>query len=113
MSLQDLFQLELLKSDEDSVNEEAIQESTQTQLAAPATRGKILIPGLGLALSINTFITKVIKQDNVFPLSGINQPMPIEYKNAGQFFMDIYGVSLPDQSNKFDALKQDAVELEQ
>jgi hypothetical protein len=27
--------------------------------------------------------------------------------------MDMYGGSLPDQSSKFDALKQDAVELEQ
>jgi hypothetical protein len=113
MSLQDLILLELLKSEKDSSNEEAIQESTQTQLARPAARGKILIPGLGMALSLSTFVNKVIKQDNVFPVTSISQPVPEDYINSGQFFMDIYGVSLPDQSNKFDALKQDAVELEQ
>jgi hypothetical protein len=113
MSLQDLMLLELLNSEEDSSNEEAIQESTQTQLARPAARGKILIPGLGMALSLSTFVNKVIKQDNVFPVTSISQPVPEDYINSGQFFMDIYGVSLPDQSRKFDALKQDAVELEQ
>jgi hypothetical protein len=113
ISMQDLLLLELLKSEEDSSNEEAIQESTQTQLARPAARGKILIPGLGMALSLSTFVNKVIKQDNVFPVTSINQPVPEDYINSGQFFMDIYGVSLPDQSRKFDALKQDAVELEQ
>ena len=113
MSLQDLILLELLKSEEDSSNEEAIQESTQTQLARPAARGKILIPGLGMALSLNTFVNKVIKQDNVFPATNISQPVPEDYKNSGQFFMDIYGISLPDQSSKFNALKHDAVELEQ
>jgi hypothetical protein len=111
ISLQDL--LLLLTLEEDYVNEEAIQESTQTQLAAPAKRGKILIQGIGLALSIDTFITKIIKQNSVFPVDNMNQPLPIEYKNAGQFFMDIYGVSLPNQTSKFNSLKQDAVELEQ
>jgi hypothetical protein len=113
LTLDMLLMLELLKSEEDSSNEEAIQESTQTQLVRPATRGKILIPGLGMALSLNTFVNKVIKQENVFPVTGISQPVPEDYKNSGQLFMDIYGISLPDQSNKFDALKQDAVELEQ
>ena len=113
ISMQDLLLLELLNSEEDSSNEEAIQESTQTQLARPAARGKILIPGLGMALSLSTFVNKVIKQDNVFPVTSISQPVPEDYINSGQFFMDIYGVSLPDQSRKFDALKQDAVELEQ
>ena len=113
MLLQDLILLELLKSDEDSVNKEAIQESTQTQLARPAARGKILIPGLGMALSLSTFVNKVIKQENVFPVTSINQPIPEDYKNSGQFFLDIYGGSLPDQSNKFNALKKDAMELEQ
>jgi hypothetical protein len=113
ISMQDLLLLELLNSEEDSSNEEAIQESTQTQLARPAARGKILIPGLGMALSLSTFVNKVIKQDNVFPVTSINQSVPEDYINSGQFFMDIYGVSLPDQSRKFDALKQDAVELEQ
>jgi hypothetical protein len=113
ISMQDLLLLELLKSEEDSSNEEAIQESTQTQLARPAARGKILIPGLGMDLSLSTFVNKVIKQDNVFPVTSISQPVPEDYINSGQFFMDIYGVSLPDQSRKFDALKQDAVELEQ
>jgi len=113
LTLDMLLMLELLNSEEDSSNEEAIQESTQTQLARPAARGKILIPGLGMALSLSTFVNKVIKQENVFPATGISQPVPEDYKNSGQFFMDIYGISLPDQSSKFDALKQDAVELEQ
>ncbi len=113
LTLDMLLMMELLKSEEDSSNEEAIQESTQTQLARPAARGKILIPGLGMALSLSTFVNKVIKQENVFPATSINQPVPEDYKNSGQFFMDIYGISLPDQSSKFDALKQDAVELEQ
>jgi hypothetical protein len=114
LTLDMLLLLELLKSEEeDSSNEEAIQESTQTQLARPAARGKILIPGLGMALSLSTFVNKVIKQENVFPSTSISQPVPEDYKNSGQFFMDMYGISLPDQSSKFDALKQDAVELEQ
>jgi hypothetical protein len=113
MALQDLILMELLKSEEDSSNEEAIQESTQTQLARPAARGKILIPGLGMALSLSTFVNKVIKQENVFPSASISQPVPEDYKNSGQFFMDMYGGSLPDQTNKFNALKRDAVELEQ
>jgi len=113
LTLDMLLLLELLKSEEDSSNEEAIQESTQTQLARPAARGKILIPGLGMALSLSTFVNKVIKQENVFPATNISQPVPEDYKNSGQFFMDMYGGSLPDQSSKFDALKQDAVELEQ
>ena len=113
LTLDMLLMLELLKSEEDSSNEEAIQDSTQTQLARPATKGKILIPGLGMALSIDTFVNKVVKQENVFPVSSMNQPVPEDYKNSGQLFMDIYGISLPDQSSKFDALKQDAVELEQ
>jgi hypothetical protein len=49
----------------------------------------------------------------VFPVTGISQPVPEDYKNSGQFFMDMYGGSLPDQTSKFNALKQDAVELEQ
>ena len=113
LTLDMLLLLELLKSEEDSSNEEAIQESTQTQLARPAARGKILIPGLGMALSLSTFINKVIKQENVFPVTSISQSIPDDYKNSGQFFMDMYGGNLPDQSNKFNALKKDAVELEQ
>jgi hypothetical protein len=66
-----------------------------------------------MALSLSTFVNKVIKQDNVFPVTGISQPVPEDYKNSGQFFMDMYGGSMPDQTSKFNALKQDAVELEQ
>jgi hypothetical protein len=89
---------------------------TQESFVPPATaqtdaektsEGKILIPGLGLALSLELIVKALPPQPNLFPDQHIGQEMPNDYKYQ---MHDLYDVGDP---NTFSRLTKDAVELEQ
>jgi hypothetical protein len=94
------------------INMDVQENSAQTNVETKS-ENKTFISGFGLGLSLKLIGKPSIVQPNLFPVINMNQPMPIDYQNAGQLFIDIYGISLPSQISKFNHLKQDAVELEQ
>lgn len=73
-------------------NQDAAQESSQTQLAAPATRGKIIIRGLGSALSLDTLAKPGIKQGNLFPAQNMLQEIPPEMLMQDKTMMSLLQV---------------------
>jgi hypothetical protein len=95
------------------IQENSAPQPTAQTNAEETSEKKTFLLGFGLGLSLELIGKPSIVQPNLFPVININQPMPIDYQNAGQLFIDIYGVSLPNQTSKFNNLKQDAVELEQ
>jgi hypothetical protein len=84
----------------------APQPTAQTD-AEKTSEGKILIPGLGLALSLELIVKVMPPQPNLFPDQHIGQEMPNDYKYQ---MHDLYDVGDP---NTFSRLTKDAVELEQ
>jgi hypothetical protein len=84
----------------------APQPTTQTD-TEKTSEGKILIPGLGLALSLELIVKVMPPQPNLFPDQHIGQEMPNDYKYQ---MHDLYDVGDP---NTFSRLTKDTVELEQ
>lgn len=83
------------------------QPSATSNSTANLPKGKIFIPGLGLALSTELIAKAMPPQPNLLPDQQIGQEIPHDYK----FQMhDLYGVGDP---NTFSQLTKDAVELEQ
>jgi hypothetical protein len=95
------------------IQENSAPQPTAQTNAEETSEKKTFLLGFGLGLSLELIGKPSIVQPNLFPVSNMSQPMPIDYQNAGQLFIDIYGVNLPNQTSKFNSLKQDAVELEQ
>jgi len=89
LSLADL--LAILNS-QDSTNEDAAQDSSQTQLVKPATKGKMLVKGVGLALSLDNFIKPGIRQPSLFPEQNITQEIPKEMLLHSQVIMGLLTV---------------------
>ena len=83
------------------------QPSATSDSTANLPKGKIFIPGLGLALSTELISKTMPPQANLFPDQQIGQEIPNDYKYQ---MHDLYGVN---DSPKFDKLTQDTVELEQ
>jgi hypothetical protein len=92
---------------ESSAPPQTAQSSATSDSTANLPKGKIFIPGLGLALSTELISKAMLPQANLLPDQHIGQEIPNDYK----FQMhDLYGVGDP---NTFSRLTKDAVELEQ
>jgi hypothetical protein len=73
----------------------------------------IKVPGLGRALLLELFVNPMLTQPTIFAEPQIVQGLPNDVLFANQLLLDVYGGSMPDQSNKFKQIAADAVELEQ
>ena len=68
---------------------------------------------VGLVLSLETISKPAIKQPNVFVEQQIVQGLPNDILFNNQLFLDLYGVTIGDQSSKLKKMADDAVEIEQ
>jgi hypothetical protein len=90
------------------------QTNAQTNTGGtPTPKGKVIVPGLGLALSLELIVKPGITQPSLFPSVNISQEMPNEIKYASGLFDEIYGFGLQDQTGKLTVMIKDSVELEQ
>jgi hypothetical protein len=64
-------------------------------------------------LSLEIIVKPALKQPNVFVEPQIVQGLPNDVLFSNQLFMDLYGGTLSDQSNKLKQMAADAVEIEQ
>lgn len=90
-----------------SAPSQTAQPSATSESTANLPKGKIFIPGLGLALSTEIIAKAILPQPNLFPDQKIGQEIPNDYKYQ---MHDLYGI---DDSRRFNQLTQDTVELEQ
>jgi hypothetical protein len=73
----------------------------------------IKVPGIGRALLLELFVKPMLTQPIMFVEPQIVQGLPNDVFFSNQLLLDVYGGSMPDQSNKLKQIAADAVELEQ
>ena len=66
-----------------------------------------------LVLSLETIVKPALTQPNVFAEPQLIQGLPNEILFSNQLFLDVYGRSFYDQSDKLNQIIRDGVELEQ
>lgn len=76
-------------------------------------RPKLSIGGLNPAMTLEIFIKPGIIQPNVFPTLNIGADLPQDIRQNHQFLMELLSGHLPDQSEMFNKMAKDAIELEQ
>jgi hypothetical protein len=99
-----------------AINESAQSDANQSANEKTENSSQntgIRIPGLGRALSLELFVKPMLKQPMMFVSPQIVQGLPNDVVFGNQLLLDIYGGSLPDQSNKLKQIAADAVEIEQ
>jgi hypothetical protein len=90
-----------------SAPSQTAQPNVTSNSTANLPKGKIFIPGLGLALSTELIAKAMPPQPNLFPDQQIGQEIPNDYKYQ---MHDLYGVN---DAPRFNKLTQDTVELQQ
>jgi hypothetical protein len=78
-----------------------------------AGRPKLSIGGLNPAMTLEIFVKPGIIQPNVFPTLNIGADLPQDIRQNHQFLMELLSGHLPDQSEMFNKMAKDAIELEQ
>lgn len=68
---------------------------------------------VGLVLSLEVMTKPALTQPNVFSEPQIVQGLPNDVLFSNQLFMELYGNSFSDQSDKLKQITADAVEIEQ
>jgi hypothetical protein len=68
---------------------------------------------VGLVLSLEVITKPAIKQPNVFTEPQIVQGLPNDILFGNQLFLDLYGGTFSDQSDKLKQMAADTVEIEQ
>lgn len=96
----------------EAAQSDANQKASEKQESSSPSIG-VKIPSLGRALSLELIVKPMLKQPVMFVEPQIVQGLPNDVLFNNQLLLDIYGGSLPDQSNKFKQIAADAVELEQ
>ena len=86
--------------------------STTQATPTPAPKGKIP-SAVGLVLSLEVITKPALTQPNVFTEPQIVQGLPNDILFSNQLFLDVYGGTLSDQSDKFKQMAADTVEIEQ
>ena len=76
-------------------------------------RPKLSIGGLNPAMTLEIFVKPGIIQPNVFPTLNIGADLPQDIRQNHQFLMELLSGHLPDQSEMFNKMAKDAIELEQ
>jgi len=64
-------------------------------------------------MTLEIFIKPGIIQPNVFPTLNIGADLPQDIRQNHQFLMELLSGHLPDQSEMFNKMAKDAIELEQ
>ena len=88
--------------------------TTSTTQATPTQtpKGKVQ-SAVGLVLSLEVITKPALTQPNVFTEPQIVQGLPNDVLFSNQLFLDVYGGTLGDQSDKFKQMAADTVEIEQ
>jgi hypothetical protein len=68
---------------------------------------------VGLVLSLETIVKPTINQPNVFSAPQLVQGLPNEILLSNQLFLDVYGQSFYNQTDKLNQIIKDGVEIEQ
>lgn len=68
---------------------------------------------VGLVLSLETIVKPAMTQPNVFSEPQLVQGLPNEMLFSNQLFLDVYGQSFYNQTDKLNQIIKDGVELEQ
>lgn len=68
---------------------------------------------VGLVLSLETIVKPALTQPNVFSEPQLVQGLPNEVLFSNQLFLDVYGQSFYNQTNRLKRIIRDSVELEQ
>jgi hypothetical protein len=68
---------------------------------------------VGLVLSLETIVKPALTQPNVFSEPQLVQGLPNEVLFSNQLFLDVYGQSFYNQTDRLKQIIRDSVELEQ
>jgi len=68
---------------------------------------------VGLVLSLETIVKPTMNQPNVFSEPQLIQGLPNEILLSNQLFLDVYGQSFYNQTDKLNQIIKDGVEIEQ
>jgi hypothetical protein len=68
---------------------------------------------VGLVLSLETIVKPAMNQPNVFSEPQLVQGLPNEILLSNQLFLDVYGQSFYNQTDRLKQIIRDSVELEQ
>jgi hypothetical protein len=68
---------------------------------------------VGLVLSLETIVKPAMNQPNVFSEPQLIQGLPNEILLSNQLFLDVYGQSFYNQTDKLNQIIKDGVEIEQ
>ena len=68
---------------------------------------------VGLVLSLETIVKPTMNQPNVFSEPQLVQGLPNEILLSNQLFLDVYGQSFYNQTDKLNQIIKDGVEIEQ
>jgi hypothetical protein len=68
---------------------------------------------VGLILSLETIVKPALTQPNVFSEPQLVQGLPNEVLFSNQLFLDVYGQSFYNQTDRLKQIIRDSVELEQ
>ena len=93
-------------------------DALKTENSAPSltvqtdAKGKVKSV-VGLVLSLETIVKPTINQPNVFSAPQLVQGLPNEILLSNQLFLDVYGQSFYNQTDKLNQIIKDGVEIEQ
>ena len=89
-------------------------QTTSTTQATPTQtpKGKVQ-SAVGLVLSLEVITKPALTQPSVFSEPQIVQGLPNDVLFSNQLFLDMYGGTIGDQSDKFKQMAADSVEIEQ
>lgn len=105
----------------------SVQNSPATMVGSNALKTETSAPSLtvqtdakgkvrsvvGLVLSLETIMKPTMNQPNVFSEPQLIQGLPNEILLSNQLFLDVYGQSFYNQTDKLNQIIKDSVEIEQ
>ena len=100
-----------------SINQPTQVSSSTTQADVKVTpqenQGGKTKSVVGLVLSLETIVKPTMNQPNVFSEPQLVQGLPNEILLSNQLFLDVYGQSFYNQTDKLKQIIRDSVEIEQ
>jgi hypothetical protein len=102
--------LPALKVESSAPSLTAQADAKVTSQESPKGKTKSVV---GLVLSLETIVKPTMNQPNVFSEPQLIQGLPNEILLSNQLFLDVYGQSFYNQTDKLNQIIKDGVEIEQ
>lgn len=92
---------------------QSLTAQADAKVTPQANQGGKVRSVVGLVLSLETIVKPTINQPNVFSAPQLVQGLPNEILLSNQLFLDVYGQSFYNQTDKLNQIIKDGVEIEQ